>query len=371
MPTLSEVNELIRQRKELDNKWREYDASFDCKSLLEQTYVKSQDFADEAESKKGLGGVYGDFEIVGHGPKTNDKCGQVVGLKGCLNVGLHHNTLEGNFEGLVYIKVVHCFCHNPRCPICFKYGWAVREAHRAEERIKEGSKRFGQPEHVISSVPESDYGLTYEKLRLKNVKILYSRGLVGGALIFHGFRYRKCEVIRGGIRHMAEWYWSPHFYCVGFILGGYGKCRHCLKVRDSAYGQPSEITCVGCNGFEGRTRQLFKNDGYIVKVKGERKTVGGTFWYQLNHASINVKRVRFHCLTWFGNCSYRKLKVTPKKREELCPICKCELEKIRYFGRHDIVTDLNSPLFKRELFMDFDEGMGEVFCVSHGAGDFG
>ena len=73
------------------------------------------------------------------------------------------------------------------------------------------------------------------------------------------------------------------------------KCRHC---RDKI--------CIGngnfnrCNGFEAGTRRLNVNDGYIVKVLGSRKTIFGTAWYQLNHASVKKGVSRFHVATWFA-----------------------------------------------------------------------
>ena len=67
-------------------------------------------------------------------------------------------------------------------------------------------------------------------------------------------------------------------------------------------------------------------------MKGKRKTVMGTAWYQLNHASVKKGVVRFHVATWFGNCSYRKLKVTAEMRKSVCPICQHDLVKMRYHG---------------------------------------
>jgi hypothetical protein len=66
-----------------------------------------------------------------------------------------------------------------------------------------------------------------EVLREKVKTALAVRGVVGGVLIFHGFRYN--------LRH--SWYWSPHFHVLGVISGGYG-CRGCKK------------GCVGCGGFD-------------------------------------------------------------------------------------------------------------------------
>jgi hypothetical protein len=277
---------------------------------------------------------YGDFELVGHGEVTNVFCGKYMRLKGCLRVDLHNLIrLDGkDFHGKVFSRKVHHWCNKPSCPICFKSGWAVREAGNIEGRLAEASKKFGLVEHIVASVPIRDYGLSFEGLRLKAVKALAVRGVVGGCLIFHGFRYNLRKF----------WYWSPHFHVLGFVLGGYG-CRGCKK------------GCVGCGGFEGRTRREFEKDGYIVRVLGKRKTVFGTAWYQLNHASIKRGVVRFHVATWFGCCSYRKLKVTVEMRKAVCPICQHDLIGIRYFGVKRIVMDRCSPDYRRDSFEDFEE----------------
>jgi hypothetical protein len=89
----------------------------------------------------------------------------------------------------------------------------------------------------------------------------------------------------------------------------------------------------------------------------------GTLYYQLHHASIDVSKKRFHALTWFGSCGYHKLKVEHHKHSDLCPICKNELVKVRYFGSVVICTDFHSSLFKRELFMDAFEDGKPVFAV--------
>jgi hypothetical protein len=271
--------------------------------------VLDDDFDEEpVESSYGS---YGSFQLVGHGNITSDACGRWLRFKGCIRTDLHdHISLSGeNFKGKVFVRVVHHSCDKPSCPVCFKSGWAVRQAGKIEGRLAQASKRFGQVEHIVASVPVRDYGLSFEALRLNVAKALYARGVVGGVLIFHGFRYN--------LRH--AWYWSPHFHVLGYILGGYG-CRGCKK------------GCVGCNGFEGRTRREFQKDGYIVKVLDKRKTVFGTAWYQLNHATIKPDVRRFHVATWFGNCSYHKLKVTVEKRKDLCPICSEELAKLRHLG---------------------------------------
>jgi hypothetical protein len=125
---------------------------------------------------------YSNFELVGHGKQTNFNCGRFVSFKGCNRVNLHTNTnLEGeNFSGMVYVRKVHASCDKPTCPICYKSGWAVREADRIAQRIQAASNRAGVAEHIIVSIPKSDYGVEFEILRVKAVKILNSRGVIGG-----------------------------------------------------------------------------------------------------------------------------------------------------------------------------------------------
>jgi len=220
--------------------------------------------------------------------------------------------------------------------VCYKHGWAVRQAGKIEMRLKEASKHFGLVEHIVCSVPVRDYGLSYEVLRKKAVKILKVRGVVGGVLIFHGFRYNLSK----------HWYWSPHFHVLGFVYGGYNRCRHCKR----------KSNCLkGCGGFDDVSWQNFQKDGWYVKVLGKRKTVGGTAWYQLNHASVKKNVARFHVSTWFGVCSYRKLKVTVEVKKRICPICQHDLVRLIYCGEKRFVKDKKSSDFKCEFFEDYRE----------------
>ena len=269
---------------------------------------------------------YGDIQLVGHGVVTNPAyCGK-FSYWGCLNVGEHSNTsLDGvNYSGKVYSRRRYHSCDKPSCPVCYKKGWAVREAGNIKVRLDEASKRFGDVEHIVISIPAKDYGYDIPYLRKKSNKILSKRGIIGGSLIYHGFRYCSKTVRKDGeVRYMG-WYFSPHFHVLGFIVGGYSRCRNCVRKSD----------CLkGCGGFDDRNYwDGFMKDGYYVKVFGKRKSIFGTAWYQLNHASIDTTKKRFHVATWFGVCSYRKLKVTPKLRKRLCPICRSELVKLRYLG---------------------------------------
>jgi hypothetical protein len=302
--------------------------------------ISSPQLQDEYDAKplEKSWGAYGDYRLVGNGEVTNGYCGKFARFKGCLRVDLHNKTsLDGvNYAGKVFVRRVKFSCGKPSCPICYKNGWAVREAENIKHRLVEASKRFGKVEHLVCSIPTKDYGLELGVLRRKVNNMLKKIGVVGGALIFHGFRFNRKK----------GWYWSPHFHVMGFIIGGYSRCRHC-KGGD----------CYACGGFDGKTYKLYRENGYIVRVFDERITIFGTAWYQLNHSSYKVGVKRFHIATWFGNCSYRKLKVTPKTRKELCPICQHELVEILYFGSNDLKSN-----DQRDSFEDYVENGNIVFA---------
>jgi len=298
--------------------------------------------------EEGKWGSYGDFRLVGNGEKTRSDCGDWVSFKGCLNVEGHDKSFfdgRGNLvscRNKVYFRHIRRWCYKPSCPECFEHGFAIREAGNIETRLREASKLSGLVEHIVVSVPVKDFGLEYNALRRKAIKVLKSRGVVGGCMIFHGFRVNKVG--------LTYWYWSPHFHVLGYILGGYSRCRSCKNRVCVGFGNFGR-----CDGFEAKVRRLGEKDGYIVKVLGERKTIFGTAFYQLTHSSYRVDVVRFHVATWFGICSYRKLKVTVEKRKELCPLCREELISIAYYGRRHIVKDRFSSEYKRSGWMDYEE----------------
>lgn len=290
--------------------------------------------ADLHKSPSALEGGYfrfGTYELCGHGEKTKSDCGGYIATKVCPRVELHGGL---HFEkgklvdhtGQIYVKKIFDSCDRPSCPTCYKYGWATREARRIEHRLAEASKLLGKGnrksglvEHIITSFPEYMWALPIEVLRKKAVEALYARGVFGGVLIFHGARF-------GRIR---RWHLGIHFHVLGFIRGGYG-CRGCKKL----------CSAHSCNGFEARTRAENVKDCLIVKVAQdengevkERGSVGGTAWYQLHHACIVHGVKRPHVSTWFGSCSYRKLKVVPMiKIHAKCPMCGSELVDGSYFG---------------------------------------
>jgi hypothetical protein len=277
---------------------------------------------------------YGVFQLVGHAPKpTNERCGTFRRMMGCSRAELHNKVVFDKSKGLVncsgkgFFRPVFHSCDKPSCPKCYECGWAVREAGNVEFRLEQAAKRLGLVEHIIVALPPKFWGLSYEGLREKCLEVLYSRGVIGGAVIFHGFRYANAEESREKSVPFG-WRWAPHMHVLGFILGGY-RCRGCPKCRR------------GCGGFVDRNYRLNEIDGCYVKVKAKRKSVFGTAWYLLHHSTIRTDKKRFHVVTWFGVCSYRALKLTKELRAEYderhrkkCPICGSALVRHEYCG-HD------------------------------------
>ena len=254
---------------------------------VEELYFAYAKQNGDCEAPKEISAHHGFWVLVGHGKQTNAYCGSWQKYKICPRVELHaQSDLSGvSHAGEVFYRHIHRSCNNPQCPVCCFSGWAKREADRIAQRIEVASKRFGLPQHIIVSPPESDWGLAEshnDRLRVKVKELLFDRGVVGGCLIFHGFRYADYqESIEKGV--LYGWRWSPHFHSIAFLLGSYSKCRHCPKLH-----RASVYTCSGCDGFEMKTRRFYEKDKTIVKVKDERITVFGTAWYQLNHSAIKV-----------------------------------------------------------------------------------
>jgi hypothetical protein len=290
---------------------------------------------------------------VGRGIKTSEFCGRWASFSVCKNVEGHKDvSLHGaDCTGKVVVRHNHMWCTKSSCPVCFIHGWSSREARSIAGRFVEGDKRaFGQVEHVMVSVSVADRDLPESVLREKCRKALLDRGVTGGCMIFHGFREDRSRSVL---------VWSPHYHTLGYVEGGYG-CRDCEK------------SCFkGCGGFVDRSYRCFDKDGCIVRVLGKRKTVVGTAWYQLHHATVRVGVKRFQSVTWFGSVSYCKFKSVRLKTESLCPACDGEMVKSFYVGGRHIVKDVGSPDYV-SLFLDDEFGEdGESNFVDVVGGRFG
>ena len=70
-------------------------------------------------------------------------------------------------------------------------------------------------------------------------------------------------------------------------------------------------------------------------------------------------------VTWFGNCSYRSLKVTYEVRKMVCPLCLHDLEEGRYFGSKVFALDRNAVDYVRDSWLPLFEDGVPVWVVSH------
>jgi hypothetical protein len=335
----------------------------------------------------GLGGRHGHWVLLGFREVTNEKCGLVVGLKACLDYFTHNAimkekgssvpkggqvTLAGaNVKNKVAVHVVVHHCFNSGCPICYD-AYAIREAGKAEQRLEKAEMRFsGKAEHyILSYAPNSpenrllDSEGDHKKYFKRVLECLKARGIVGGLVVFHGFRFDKVY------RH---WFWSPHAHILGFRRGGYD-CRSCEKV-----GYACVAVCEKCHGFEAVTRRCYERDKAIVKVavdregeSRERDSLFATVLYELRHSTIRDDAKRAHPCFWFGTVSYRKFKVIIEKRKPcVCPICGGELEWVVFVGRGHIETDVCSLEFKRNFITEMFDSDGEERFLKRPSGSYG
>jgi len=258
--------------------------------------------------------------LVGSG-ESKLGCGSFFTV-GCLNAESHKGmTLDGvNMDGKGYFERHKRSCHNPLCPICWE-SWASRETKKAKKRLDAFhlKGRSLKPIHVTVSVPREDYDKSLLVLRSKCYKALKSVHFLGGMGIFHPRRKNS----------QGLWYYSPHFHALG-------------------YGWLTDV------------KKQYIASGWIVKNIGIRKTVEGTIWYQLSHAGVPEGR---HVATWFGVCSYNKLKLAKEEKEaHVCPVCGDPLKQVFWVGSQEMdLPDVDGFVFwddpsnwqERSIFREF------------------
>ena len=208
---------------------------------------------------------------------ARDDCGEVR-HKGCLNRPKHPN-------GAIFLKAYRKSCSKASCPICF-ISWSMKESHRAAHRMRRFKPdKYRSPIHVVFSPPQDSY-TSIKDLRQKMYKLSKIVGLYGGLSVFHPYR---C----GG----GEWVWSPHFHTLGY-------------------------------GWISNARQVYQDEGWVVKNIGVRKDVVRVSNYLLSHAGIRAGQ---HTVTWFGEMAYAKLKVDKEPEEDnSCPYCMAPLVLLQW-----------------------------------------
>jgi len=231
---------------------------------------------------------YDGWHLPGQEPKKSD-CG-LWSYMGCLNKAQHPNKE-------IFLKPFQKSCFRADCEkCCFK--WLGRSASKAPKRMElyeKQSKKIAK--HIIISVPHWDYYKPKKEIAKKIHGLLKQVKADSGLIIFHAFRYDK---------NADSWYYSPHFHCLTF-------------------------------GWIENTKELYEKSGYIVKNLGKRDTIFGTIYYQLSHCAIKKKN---HALTYFGECSYSKLKIDEANEEsKKCPYCKELLEILDYRSDCEVKPD--------------------------------
>lgn len=295
---------------------------------------------------------YENYVPVGRGVKTSDLCGRHVSFHACKNVEAHRGVvIKGvDYTGKMVVRHKHLWCHKSSCPVCFIRGWSVRQARFIEGRVNEGVERgFGDVEHVVVSVDPKDYGLSEAALRKKARAVLVSCGVFGGTMIFHGYRMDRGRGVLS---------WGAHYHVLGFVDGGYDRCRKC-----KAGGK--FVDCKNCDGVDGKLYKAYGESGFIVRVLEERKTVYGTAWYQMHHSTVRLGIKRFHVVTWFGSCGYNnfKRKSAVSVAETVCPVCRGEMVKVAYVGKRRISRNIGDSDYVPWFGVDVSEGCDWVDVV--------
>lgn len=273
-------------------------------------------------------------------------CGQFRCWNVCHETDFHDGViLNGvDFTGKSAVSPTHLWCKNWNCPRCFLHGACVVGARRIADRLAAFIEHgLGKVEHVVFSAPQVCQSLPLESLFKVFLSVAKDRG-VSGVGIFHG-RYINREL--GGLS------WRGHIHVLGFIEGGFDRCRNCAHERDA---------CADCDGFKGREVRGCAKDEWIAKVTDERLSVFGTAWYQLNHHTVKLGIRRAHSVRWFGKCGNRMLK-SPYHRSGAgcpCPICRAtghesSMEKGYYRGKR-LPKDVSDPRYRSVYAVpDLDE----------------
>jgi hypothetical protein len=220
-----------------------------------------------------------------------------------------HRTVEGTWHWIAH----RTDCARFECPTC--RGWSVREADVIRSRVLAGAALGGwKPAHFVVSPPPEEYDLTktvqgFRSLRSHAYCVARSRGVRGGALIYHPVRFESPRWGGNGCAHPG-----PHFH----VLGD-GWLDRAAVVR-------------------GHVR-----DGWVVKGLGVRSSVRETALYLLSHAGKAVpvepewtvgvrgnpaleeptrRRSTLETVTWFGSLSYNKFRGAKRPSQgRYCPEC--------------------------------------------------
>jgi len=230
--------------------------------------------------------------------QPKEDCGQ-WSWRGCLNHTAHA-------DGGIIAQTFQLCCFRASCPDCADR-WAKRSTARIMDRLTHSKKNLKYLKHVVVSPPKWLQHLPIEELRKEARKISKRAGIQDGLDIVHPYRQK------GG-----QWYLSPHFHYLAL-------------------------------GWVTKADEIFQKNGWVVKNIGIRENPIGTVMYLLSHAGIKKGR---HTITWFGDLSYRKLKIEKLDFKIKCPECDGDFQRLVCFRDGRV---LKPPSIKME-FSDNHEG---------------
>jgi len=295
------------------------------------------------------------FVPVGRGSVTSEMCAKWAGFDVCTNIAGHEGVhVEGvNCTGKHILRHRHLWCHSPQCPRCFNRGFAVRGGMHMESRVKTAEKRgLGSADHISVNLPAKYWDLPEAEQRKIANQALVDRGVTWGSMIFHGFRPSH-----DGSRLV----WSCHYHTLSHAPM-LEKCRAC------------HLACAehkDCDGFTNRNYRAFEKDGILVKVHRKRKTIFGTAYYELNHATVKVGLRRFHIVSWFGLVSNRKFRGEYSGAVSKCPACTETMSRGSYVGEEVFAKDIGDPFYRSWLAVEPLGADGKPNTIVWGMGEHG
>jgi len=199
---------------------------------------------------------------------------------GCKNREYHPENKD-------YIESQQYHCKKSSCPLCVEQ-WIIREANRVTLRLEKYRKLFKQElKHVVLSPPQDQVqNMSYEKLKTWFSSTLKRAGIRDCMVVFHPFRFRDTKKL--------DPYFSPHFHLI-------------------------------TSNYLTNTTEFYNKTKWTIINKGNLKTDTDIFncaRYMLSHAGV---RKGTSTTRWFGNMSYRKLKVEKEPKSLFCPYCESHL----------------------------------------------
>jgi len=203
------------------------------------------------------------------------------------------NNTKQHPHGKHYAEHEKKTCKTAHCPLCH-VSWINRQANRSARRfVKFAEDKKYHFRHIVLSPPqEKAKTMSTDELKKWLLFAMKIANIKTCAVVFHPFRFLDREKIQP--------YVSPHFHLIV-----YGKITNTIE-------------------FYNKTRDRDGNS-WIIKNKGDLKTDTDIFnctRYLLSHAGV---RKGTQVIRYFGDISYRKLKVSKEPQTHFCPYCELPL----------------------------------------------